>query len=93
MKFTLKCKDPACLSHILGRVNVLNFQEFGSGTCLLSGYSWSMPDKVELTIDHKPGGYGGRYQLQSFHVIDGAQRRGPGRPPKDGPKDGATDVR
>lgn len=87
MKYTLKCKDSACISHVCGRVNLLPFQEFAAGTCLLAGFSWAMPDSLELTIDHNANGYDEKHPKQSFHVLNGAVRKKVGRPPKDGAKD------
>lgn len=80
----MKCEDPAGISHVLGRVNILPFQEFAAGTCLLKAMAWTMPDWMELTIEHDANGYDQKHPKQSFHVLDGAVRKKAGRPPKDG---------
>lgn len=80
MKFSMVCRDPSYLHPILKRVNVLPFKEFGTRTCLLAGFSWDMPDKLELRIEHKPEGWDDKYQAQSFRVIDSAERKKVGRP-------------
>lgn len=80
MKFTMKCPNPFVLQPLLNRINVVPFQEFGSGTCRLTGFAFSQPDNLELTIDHKPEGYGKRYPAVSFKFMEQAERRKPGRP-------------
>jgi hypothetical protein len=81
MKFTMICRDPSYFRPLWGRVNVLPFKGFGTRTCLLAGFSWHMPDQLELTIEHDPEGFkGDKYLAQSFHMLDSAEQKKPGRP-------------